>query len=155
MNIPDLHRLLAYDDWANREALASLKLAEGPPPRALQLMGHIVASEWLWLGRLREEKKAVTVWPDLTVEQCETQLADLQRFWFYYLEGLTPAMLAQPIAYINTKGQPWRNTVDDILLHVVMHAGYHRGQIALALRVGGETPAYTDFIHAVRQGFVE
>jgi len=155
MNSNDLHRLFRYDDWANREALASLKVTEGPPPRALQLMGHIVASEWLWLGRLREEKKAVNVWPDLTVEQCETQLADLQRFWFYYLGDLTPAMLAQSIAYINTKGQPWRNTVEDILLHVVTHSAYHRGQIAVALRVGGETPAYTDFVHAVRQGFVE
>lgn len=29
-----LTRLLSYDDWANREALASLQAAEQPPPRA-------------------------------------------------------------------------------------------------------------------------
>jgi len=155
MNISEIQRLFVYDDWANREALASLKLTEGPPPHALRLMAHIVACEWLWLARLQEEKKAVTVWPDLSLAQCETQLADLQRFWFYYLEGLSPAMLAQPIAYVNSRGESWRNTVEDILVHVVMHSVYHRGQIALALRTAGETPAYTDFIHAVRQGFVE
>lgn len=36
-----------------------------------------------------------------------------------------------------------------------MHSTYHRGQIAAAMRKAGATPAYTDFIHAVRQGFVE
>ena len=64
------------------------------------MMGHIVASEWLWLGRLREEKKAVNVWPDLTVDECETQLADLQRFWFYYVGGLTPARLVATLTYV-------------------------------------------------------
>jgi uncharacterized damage-inducible protein DinB len=151
----NLQRLFRYDHWGNCEALASLKVSEGPPPHALRLMAHIVGCEWLWLARLQEEKKAVTVWPDLSVSQCETQLVDLQRFWFYYLEGLTPAQLAQPIVYVNSRGESWRNTVEDILLHVVMHSAYHRGQIALALRTAGETPAYTDYIHAVRQGFVE
>jgi uncharacterized damage-inducible protein DinB len=40
--------------------------------------------------------------------------------------------------------------VDDILMHVVMHSAYHRGQIALEVRCAGQTPAYTDFIHAIR-----
>jgi uncharacterized damage-inducible protein DinB len=36
-----------------------------------------------------------------------------------------------------------------------MHSSYHRGQIAADMRAAGVTPAFTDFIHAVRQGFVE
>lgn len=43
----------------------------------------------------------------------------------------------------------------DILTHVLMHSAYHRGQIASHMRANGKTPAYTDFIHAVRQGFVK
>ena len=42
-----------------------------------------------------------------------------------------------------------------ILRHIVNHATYHRGQIAADLRAAGLTPPYTDFIHAVRQGFLE
>jgi uncharacterized damage-inducible protein DinB len=38
------------------------------------------------------------------------------------------------------------------LIHVLFHSAYHRGQIALQMRASGLTPAYTDFIHAVRQG---
>jgi uncharacterized damage-inducible protein DinB len=35
-----------------------------------------------------------------------------------------------------------------------MHSAYHRGQIASHMREQRYTPAYTDFIHAVRQGHV-
>jgi len=36
-----------------------------------------------------------------------------------------------------------------------MHSTYHRGQIASAVREAGGAPAYTDYIHAVRQGLIE
>jgi uncharacterized damage-inducible protein DinB len=36
-----------------------------------------------------------------------------------------------------------------------MHSAYHRGQAALEMRAAGIQPAYTDFIHGVRQGFVK
>ena len=42
--------------------------------------------------------------------------------------------------------------MEDVLLHVVMHSVYHRGQAAADVRANGGTPAYTDFIHAVRTG---
>jgi uncharacterized damage-inducible protein DinB len=42
-----------------------------------------------------------------------------------------------------------------MLTHVLFHSAYHRGQIALQMRASGMEPAYTDFIHAVRQGFVD
>ncbi len=45
--------------------------------------------------------------------------------------------------------------MEDILTHVVLHSAYHRGQIASQVRSGGEQPAYTDFIHAARQGLIE
>jgi uncharacterized damage-inducible protein DinB len=41
------------------------------------------------------------------------------------------------------------------LTHVLLHSAYHRGQIASQMRGNGQTPAYTDFIHAVRQGLID
>ena len=153
--IPYLRKLFAYDEWANREALASLKAADTPPPRSLKLMGHILAAEWLWLGRLTVNQKAVAVWPEPTGEQCAAQIADLTHVWAAFLDGLTPAKLSESVTYTNTKGESWTNTVEDILMHVVMHSVYHRAQIAADLRASAHTPAYTDFIHSIRQGFVK
>ena len=65
------------------------------------------------------------------------------------------AGLNEKIEYRNSKGEPWSSRVEDILTHVLFHSAYHRGQVALEMRAAGLEPAYTDFIHAVRQGFVE
>jgi uncharacterized damage-inducible protein DinB len=39
-------------------------------------------------------------------------------------------------------------------MHVVLHGGYHRGQIASELRAAGFTPAYTDYVEAVRRNLI-
>lgn len=150
-----LDRMFAYDDWANRVTLASLKMAAPPPPRSLKLMAHIVATERLWMSRLKQDEKTVVVWPELTLDDSEAQIKDLSQLWQVYLDGLTFEGLSQSVAYVNSKGESWTNRVEDMLMHVVMHSAYHRGQIASDLRASGHEPAYTDFIHCVRQGFVE
>ncbi len=149
--MPDLDRLFRYDAWANREALASLRVPP-PPPRGLKLMGHIVGAEALWHARLTGARAPLPVWPDLRIGQTETWLDDLAGTWTRYLAGVLPARLGERIAYTNTKGDAFTSTVEDILTHVVMHSAYHRGQIAADVRAAGHEPAYTDFIHAVRTG---
>ncbi len=149
-------RLFDYDDWANREALASLRAAgKDAPTRALQLMAHIVASGWLWYDRLQQQKQRMAVWPDLSLDDGDPQLPELHDTWQAYVAGLTADSLAQPVTYTNTKGQQWSSTIGDILTHVTVHAAYHRAQIATALRAAGRPPAYTDFIHAAREGFIK
>ena len=153
--IDSFRRLFAYDEWANREALASLASAGTPPARALRLMAHVAAAERLWLERSRGERQSMPVWPELSLDECAAHLAELPGLWRDYLASLTPARLAESVAYTNSKGEPWTSVRADVLTHVVMHSAYHRGQVALDVRAAGATPAYTDFIHAVRQGLVE
>jgi uncharacterized damage-inducible protein DinB len=148
-------RFFAYEDWANREALASLAAAPPPPARSLKFLAHVAGASRLWLGRLRGAETPVAVWPDLDLGECRAALEDLGRLWTAYLAELNPAELEETVSYVNSKGEPWTSRVDDILTHVVLHSSYHRGQIAADTRASGHTPAYTDYIHARRQGFVE
>ena len=152
---PYLHRLFAYDAWANREVIESLKKTGAAPPRALRLLAHIVIGEQLWMSRLKQEKKTVAVWPELTLSQCEAQVAELRTLWQDYLNGLAPSQVSDPIPYTNTEGESWVNTIEDILMHVAMHSAYHRAQIAAELRASGHKPANTDLIHCIRRGFVK
>jgi uncharacterized damage-inducible protein DinB len=152
MNLNYVRKLFAYDDWANREAFNSLKAAAKPPARSLQLMGHIIGVEWLWYSRLLLRKeKVMAVWPELSLELSEKQLALLANTWRDYLASLTSEKLAEAVDYVNSKGESWKSTVGDILMHVVLHSGYHRGQIAADLRANGHQPAYTDFIEGIRK----
>jgi uncharacterized damage-inducible protein DinB len=152
--LPYLQKLFAYDHWANREVLASLRAAD-PPALALKLLGHIVGTEWLYLSRLRGTRSPMAVWPELTREQCSVNLDQLQRLWQDMLHELTPGRLSTRVSYVNSKGERWENTFEDMLVHVVLHSAYHRGQLALDLRTAGRTPPYTDFIHCVRQGLID
>ena len=152
--IAHYRRLFAYDNWANREVLAAAKSAQGPE-QSLKLLAHILSAERLWLERLLQKAQTYPVWPEFTVEQCDSELQELAERWRVYLAGLGEHGLAETIQYKNTKGETWTSATQDILMHVVMHSAYHRGQIASKMRAAGFTPAYTDFIQAVRQGSVE
>lgn len=152
-----LRRQFDYDAWANAEVL-SVIAADGSgsaPPRSLQLLAHILSAERLWLERLKQQPQSLPVWPEFTSGECRAQMQDLARLWREYFAQLSPLALSQKITYKNSKGEPWSSTVEDVLTHVVMHSAYHRGQIASVTRAGGRAPAYTDFIHAVRQGLID
>lgn len=149
-----LEQLFVYDDWANREALASLERARSAPASAVQRMAHTVSTELLWFGRLTANLSAIPVWPDWDMSECRRNLGLLLPMWRDYLATHPVGARQEPVSYVNSKGQLWSSAPEDVLLHVVMHGAYHRGQIASDLRAAGEEPAYTDFIHAARNGFV-
>lgn len=156
MNLADyLRREFSYDEWANQETLKAIEAAGGKDARSLQLMAHIFAAERVWLERLRQQPQSVAVWPDFDLQQCREQAADLGQRWHQYLELLTAGDVAQTISYKNSKGEAYTSAIMDVLSHVIMHSAYHRGQIASHMRESGQAPAYTDFIHGVRQGFVK
>ena len=148
-------RQFAYDAWANREVLAVVRASAQAQSRPLQLMAHILSAERLWLERLQQRPQSLPVWPEFNLEQGEAQAAELGRLWNNYLDEMSPASLSKTVSYKNSKGEPWTSAVQDVLTHVLMHSAYHRGQIASHMRASGQTPAYTDFIHAVRQGLIK
>ena len=156
MNLADyLRKEFVYDAWANQETLAAIRTASGENGRSLQLMAHILSAERVWLERLRQVPQSVPVWPEGDLERCQAEAEKLDHEWHEYLELATAGDISQTISYKNTKGEPWTSAIIDVLTHVVMHSAYHRGQIASDMREAGNVPAYTDFIHGVRQGLVE
>jgi uncharacterized damage-inducible protein DinB len=117
-------------------------------------MGHIIGAEYLWLARLDSTPAELTVWPDLSMEECNSRLDELSH---RLMESLSARVhrLGDTVTYKNSKGETWTSTVEDILTHVTIHSAHHRGQIASDLRAAGREPAFTDFIHAVRQGLIQ
>lgn len=152
----DFKRLFDYDTWANRETLASLTAAgAGAPEKARRRLAHVVGAQRLWLARIEGAPgKPPAVWPELSPAAIEAALEDLARRWGHLVSGFDDAAFARTISYVNSKGEAWTSTVEDILMHVVLHGGYHRGQIASDLREAGFPPAYTDYIEAARRGFL-
>jgi uncharacterized damage-inducible protein DinB len=163
MQTKDFLRMFTYDHWANRQCLGAMALAttSSAPISAdtLGRMAHILSAQKLWLERIQKQPQSSPVWPRSTIEDCVLLADEMASAWRDYLERIgnqfTPGALDDKVEYRNSKGDLWLSRVDDILTHVLFHSAYHRGQIALQMRASGTEPAYTDFIHAVRQGFVE
>jgi len=147
-------RLLAYEGWANHEAAEALLCAANPVTRVVRIMAHIVGASWLWYSRVVSQLSPMPVWPELPPEDLHASIDAVQRSWEALIESLTPEQLNKRIEYVNSKGEPWTSTVEEILTHLFMHSAYHRGQIALLLRMDNQEPAYTDYIHAVRQKLI-
>jgi uncharacterized damage-inducible protein DinB len=150
-----LHKLFRYDEWANREILTQMRSMDPSALRAIQLLAHVLSAEQLWFERLTSREQSLPVWPECTVEQCEVLIAGLAKQWDGYFREMRDDELQRVVHYKNSKGEVWESRVEDVLMHVVMHSGYHRGQIAAEMRASGNTPAYTDFIHAVRKSLVK
>jgi uncharacterized damage-inducible protein DinB len=147
-----LLRLFTHDDWANREAAAALARAPRAPEKARKVMAHVIGTEWLWYARIHGGASHMAIWPELAPAECIAESSRLLATWRDLLASLGPDGLARLVDYKNTKGEPWTSTVGDILLHVLLHSSYHRGQVATLLRDSGNEPVLTDYIFAVRQG---
>lgn len=151
MTISDFRKLFRYEFWANRTVAEALG---DHNPEAVELFGHILASQRLWLDRVTGAPQSMPVWPELTMDACIHLLEELEAEWREYLDGMSDEALERRFRYVNSKGQSWTSTVSDTLTHLITHAGYHRGQIALRMRQAGDAPAYTDFIHAARNNLL-
>jgi uncharacterized damage-inducible protein DinB len=144
-----IRKLVQHMEWADTRVLGALRAA---PQLSVpvELFGHVLGAEQVWLARLENRKSAVAVWPGLTIDQCAAVSAESAAGYKRLVAGLTEADLDGEIEYTNSAGDGFRSTRGDILLQVMMHGSYHRGQIAASLRAGGAEPAPTDYIAFAR-----
>ncbi len=136
--------------WADDHALASLRAAASPPPRAVELLAHVFGAEHVWLARIEERAPEVPVWPPLDVDGCARLAAANRAAFAALLARLAPGDLDRAVRYRNSAGIEFTSRIADILVHVALHGSYHRGQVALVVRDAGAEPSPTDFIAFVR-----
>ena len=144
--------LLDYDNMMNREVLELLRGLPSVSEKTESIFVHILAAKRIWIKRLRgEDWSGVAVWPTLSLDDCEALLEENRNAFQTFLRGKSQADLKTKTRYRNSKGIEFENPVQDVLMHVLIHSGYHRGQIAKAVREAGEEPINTDYIMHIRE----
>ena len=76
--------------------------------------------------------------------------AETDAWYEAYVRDLAPEQLAQTVAFTFTDGDHGAMTREEILLHVITHGGYHRGNVGQLLKAIGMAPPrelYTRFLH--------
>lgn len=153
--INTIEKLGAFNVWANETLLARLdeSAAAGRevPAVALRLFSHVLNAQAIWIARLSGTQSPVKVWQEHDLaglhhwhEQTSARLRDI-------MASADDAELNRRIQYTNTLGDAYDSGVSDVLTHAVVHASYHRGQVATRLREAGIEPVNTDFITYCRQ----
>lgn len=137
--------LFKYDAWANSKILRCLRDQSIEDERILTLFGHILAAQYVWLGRIVTEKvPSFQLWQSWRLEDFEHLVKDAGNRWASMIG--TNANLLAFIAYKTTKGVPFTTRLDHILTHVCNHGTYHRGQITMLVRDKGFEPVSTDYV---------
>jgi uncharacterized damage-inducible protein DinB len=146
-------QLFDYDYWANAETLASLESAPSAREKTRRIFNHVIGAQRTWLARFgNPAPPAAQPWPDLPAETWAPAIEELRQQWKGMLDQLTPERLAGDLVYKTTQGVECRTPIADVLMHLVLHSAYHRGQVAAAIREAGGKPAVTDYVVFLRLG---
>lgn len=157
MSSEALKSLFGHKSWANSELFALLASLQpehaGHLHTCIRTLNHIYVVDRLFRAHLGAEARPF----DTTNTQETPSLAQLQNdvaatdAWYeQYVAGLPLAGFSEVIDFTFTDGDRGRMSREEILLHVVTHGGYHRGNVGQVLKSISVAPPrdlYTKFLH--------
>jgi uncharacterized damage-inducible protein DinB len=157
MTLAEIHELYEYNAWANHRVLEScVPLTTEQFTRPLgssfsslrDTLVHILGAEWIWLerwmGRSPEALPSPEKFPDLASVRVGWEPVEFMLM--VIVAGLREDEIQQEIDYINLQGERFAYPLRAMLVHLVNHGSYHRGQVAAMLRQLGAQPLPTDYL---------
>ena len=148
-------KLGAFNVWANETLLRRLDLSvasgQAAPQPALRIFSHVINAQAIWIARLTGTPSPLKVWQEHDLAGLHHWHAQTSERLRLLCETTDEAELTRHIQYTNSQGDPFDSQVSDVLTHAVMHASYHRGQVATKMREGGLEPVNSDFITYCRE----
>ncbi|MBM3739644.1 MAG: DUF664 domain-containing protein [Acidobacteria bacterium] len=151
---------LNYTAWASTrlvEAAAALSEEEltrdfGTADKSvLGTLVHVLAADRIWHSRVIGAPRTTFIDPeDYSLKVLQTEWPVVHEKWAGYAAGITPESAAQVIEFKDLRGNPHRQPLWQILLHMVNHGTHHRGQAVGFLRTMGHKPPALDLIFYYR-----
>lgn len=157
-----IQKHLTFNVWANTKTAEVLRQVsdniyfkenKSSFPSIAKTILHMWGAQNIWLKRLQGE--SLTTWPHQPDQDSkEGQLNGLVQSAQNILDlvkSKDDTFLSSLYSYTNMKGEPFTDSVEETLFHVVNHSTYHRGQLITMLREAGVTNVPgTDLIHYLR-----
>lgn len=153
---------IQYNEWANKQLIDFLRQHEAllekgvnnSFPSLLSTLLHIWDAQSIWLNRL--QGKAMTYFPSTKFEG--TALEALQSLeqqsaaFVAFVQEIKPDNFEKNCTYKTTTNEEHSQLVQEIMLHVMNHSTYHRGQlITICYQLGIKGMPSTDYIFYLRQ----
>lgn len=157
MSTETLKSLMNYKSWANLELF--LLLTTLPSEASEQLhtcirtLNHIYVVDRIFQSHLSGEPSpfdATNTRATPSLDQLRSEVEATDAWYQDYVSSLTAPALSETLVFTFTDGDQGRMSREEILLHVVTHGGYHRGNVGQVLKSISVAPPrdlYTKFLH--------
>jgi len=154
-----LQTLFRYKSWANDElfgVLAGVDASAHPSAlhSAIRILNHAHVVDCIFKGHLLgvPHGYAATNTQDTpALPALAAAVREVDAWYVAYVVSLPPAALDERVRFTFTDGDAGLMTREEMLLHVITHNGYHRGQAGQVLRsrasVAPPRDLYTRFLH--------
>ena len=138
-------KLYQYNAWANNQVMKCLVSQSVADEKALSIMSHLLAAPFIWLNRIKGlPKSEVKLWETQDLDILQQMADDGAAIWLDFI--VNTKSFDRDLSYTNYVGSPFVTNVEQIMIHLVNHSSYHRGQVALRIRQIGLQPVNTDYI---------
>lgn len=162
MNFPEIGIThLRYHRWATAQVLEEcaplasellLKNLGGSFPSIHDTLVHLYRADSVWLDRLHD--RPTDKLEKYTAPGCMFELRDawtqVQEDMIDRARQLTEPAWERVLSYRTQAGLPYNSPVWQVIMHVVNHGTYHRGQITNMLRQLDMKPVNLDLIRFYR-----
>jgi uncharacterized damage-inducible protein DinB len=150
--------LFAQKSWANNElfnALAAITAEQHASVvhTAIRTLNHIYVVDRIFQAHLLAQPHEYTATnTEATPElgQLQFSVAETDAWFVSYASSITTHALNEGIRFQFTDGDAGTMTREEMLLHVITHGAYHRGNVGQVLKSISVVPPrdlYTKFLH--------
>lgn len=156
-----LRSLLGYHAWANSELFDKLERldpeSQGTERQTvIRLINHYYVVARIFAAHLvgATHDYASNNTPETpALSDLRTAVAASDRWYVDYVQKVSPAELSESIPFTFTDGDKGLMSREEMLTHVVLHGGYHRGEVGrilMQLSIASPWDTFAVFLHSLR-----
>jgi uncharacterized damage-inducible protein DinB len=145
-----LKTLFAYHEWANADLFDKLDTLDPGKHKAelhtaLRLLNHYYVVAQIFRAHLLGQShayKSDNTEETPTRQELRAAVAASDGWYRNFIAGVSPADLSRTTAFTFTDGDKGFMSKEEMLIHVALHGGYHRGEIGRLLWQLSMTPPW-------------
>lgn len=158
-NFPYLS-LFAYKSWSNRELFELLATIDNTSEQhaqvlhtSIRLLNHIYVVDQIFQAHLRGVAStflATNTKETPSLAALYAGVRETDAWYEYYVSSISDRELQESVGFQFTDGDKASMRRDEILMHIITHGGYHRGNVGQLLKTINIAPPrdiYTRFLH--------
>ena len=148
--VSTLERLFRYKAHSNEEILAAMRLFDDAAPAkdiAIRVLSHTYVVDRIFAATLTGSEHGYTsanISQAPSLEELSAAIKASDQWYIDYVSRLDNAQLAERIDFTFTDGEPGRMSREEMLMHVTIHGGSHRGQVGWIMMENSITPPADD-----------